>query len=201
MMIARLSLSATGGLLEHRQRRGRGASPVVAGQHVAGVAQDAAPGVGIRQQLGDRRRNVRRSTSTRDITRAGAARFSRHRRCPAPPAARRRPALRAASGRSLRIRRGTQTPTRDRRATPASASSTYDRMADAIARAGERARIASRSMRGRASGSRRRSRDARPARDRRQHRTRAIKRSTRRRSKQRTDVQHDRRTADRERIV
>ena len=64
MMIARLSLSATGGLLEDRERRGRGASPVVSRQHVAGVTQDVRARVGVRSAARRSRRRSRRSPRT-----------------------------------------------------------------------------------------------------------------------------------------
>ena len=164
MMMARLSLSANGGLLEDRQRRGRGALPVVARQHVAGVAQHAPAA---------RSSFVSRSAITpaislvgrrrRDVARRARRRFRARPRYRARPAARLPPAPRAASSRSPRIRTETRTPRRADTTPPASRSSTYERMvmrSACVDRAAKRVEIEPRPL---ASDSRRRFRASRQA--------------------------------------
>ena len=128
MMIARLSLSGTGGLLEHRQRGGGRAIPVVSAEHIAAMSEDMLARLRIGQQLGDGgRRSLRSMPKARRIARPLRTSHAPL-RCRGRSAARRRPAPRAASARILRTRREMRTRTPRRYSDASVASSTYDRM-------------------------------------------------------------------------
>src|SRR5215212_1501649 len=80
MMIARLSRSATRGLLEHRQCGGRGALPVECREHRDAMSKDFGACAGVGEEIANRRRDLIVAGPCRHVPRRGTARFTRHRR-------------------------------------------------------------------------------------------------------------------------
>ena len=165
MMMARLSLSANGSLLERPSASRRRRAPSRSARSTSpAMAQDrpAARRCSVSRStiaVGDR---VVACRSARDVARRRAARFARDRRVEHHRRHAGGQRLERRQARSLRIRTGTQTPTRARYSAASVASSTYERML--MRSACVRAPRESRRDRAAddASGSRRRSRAARP---------------------------------------